>query len=109
MTKTKFSYNQAAATAMAGQIRLESLNVGYFRPDDYFAEMIKSDTHMRRVRAKLLQHKQRIEASEERRKQREQKLYGKRIRAEKLQEKAKLRREQMNSLKDLRKGNPPPQ
>jgi hypothetical protein len=44
------SYQQALESATKAQARFESLNVPYNRPEDYFAEMVKNDHHMAKVR-----------------------------------------------------------
>jgi len=43
------SYNEALASAKLGQQRMEQLGVSVRRPDDYFAEMVKTDDHMKKV------------------------------------------------------------
>ena len=43
----------------------------YTRPHDYYAEMIKTDGHMEKVKSKLLGEKERLDEREEKRKQRE--------------------------------------
>ena len=47
-------YRQAQAAVLEGLPRLQSLGVKTKRPDDYFAQMAKSDQHMNKIRAKLL-------------------------------------------------------
>jgi rRNA-processing protein EBP2 len=42
-------YRQSLAAVKEAQIKFEALGVKYHRPDDYFAEMLKSDTHMAKV------------------------------------------------------------
>eukprot|EP00966_Prymnesium_polylepis_P118266 2734363-Prymnesium_polylepis.1 len=44
-------YNQALSAVKVAQTRLEKLGVPHVRPDDYFAEMVKSDKHMLKVAA----------------------------------------------------------
>ena len=44
-------YNHALAAVNAGRTKLNQLGVKFRRPDDFFCESIKSDTHMARVRA----------------------------------------------------------
>ena len=36
------------------------------RPPDYYAEMVKSDDHMKRVKAQLMHEQTQLEAGEER-------------------------------------------
>ena len=47
------SYNQALDAVKVAEERFERLGVPHVRPDDYFAEMIKSDKHMTKVRDDL--------------------------------------------------------
>ena len=49
------------------------------RPDDYYAEMIKTDDHMRKVRQNLLSRQKMLEQKEKARKMRELKKYGKKV------------------------------
>ena len=43
------SYQQALSALEMGQRKLKELDVPTTRPDDYFAEMVKTDDHMRKV------------------------------------------------------------
>ena len=43
------SYNETLASAQLGLHKMEQLGVAVRRPDDYFAEMVKNDDHMRKV------------------------------------------------------------
>ncbi|XP_077501966.1 uncharacterized protein LOC144112985 [Amblyomma americanum] len=72
-------YRQAQAAVLEGIPRLHQLGVVTRRPDDYFAQMAKSDTHMTKVREKLLTKKVALERSEKARKLRELKKFGKKI------------------------------
>lgn len=42
-------HRQAQAAVLEGIKRLKSLGIPIRRPDDYFAEMAKSDDHMQKV------------------------------------------------------------
>lgn len=44
-----FSYRQAQAAVNIALPKLKKLDVATRRPDDYFAEMVKTDDHMQRV------------------------------------------------------------
>ena len=77
--------------------------IPFERPIDYFAEMIKSDSHMLKIKNNLLHEKRSVEESEERRKQREQKRFGKQVQAEKLKERAKTKAKNMAEADGLRK------
>jgi rRNA-processing protein EBP2 len=68
---------------------LEDSKIPFRRPVDYFAEMLKSDEQMRKIKANLLEQKKRIESAEERKKQREMKKYGKKVQQAKEEERKK--------------------
>ena len=61
------------------------------RPEDYYAEMVKTDDHMRRVRQCLLGRQKVLEHKEKARKMRELKKYGKKVKSEKKVEKITYR------------------
>ena len=46
------SYQQALSAVELGKRKLEELDIPTTRPDDYFAEMVKTDDHMRKVRVR---------------------------------------------------------
>ncbi len=82
--------------------RLDSLGMDYLRPDDYYAEMLKSDEHMSKVKDKLLFEKEKITEKEEKRKQRDNKRLGKKVQAEREQQKAIKKKSDLNSIKQWR-------
>ena len=47
-------YEQALNSANVAIKRLKDLGIAVKRPDDFYAEMVKSDEHMKRVRAELI-------------------------------------------------------
>jgi rRNA-processing protein EBP2 len=64
-------YQQALDAAQLAKKQLNALKVPFTRPSDYFAEMVKTDEHMAKVRQRLLDDAEAIKASEFARKQRE--------------------------------------
>ena len=60
------SRTQALAAAKAALERLDAAGVPWRRPADYYAEMVKSDAHMARVKAQLMHEQAQIEAADER-------------------------------------------
>lgn len=68
------------------------------RPDDFFAEMLKSDEHMAKVKSKLLQQQVKIQNFEERKQRLENKKFHKAIKAFKQSEKHKEKRENVNQI-----------
>ena len=60
-------YQHALQAVDVGRERLKQLGVPTRRPDDYFAENMKSDAHMGRVKDKLLLESKKMDAFEKRR------------------------------------------
>eukprot|EP00951_Prasinocladus_malaysianus_P021162 scaffold174596_cov33-Prasinocladus_malaysianus.AAC.1 len=58
--------SQALDAAKAAVAKFETSDIKWRRPDDYYAEMVKSDEHMLRVKEQLNFETQKIEAAEER-------------------------------------------
>ena len=96
-------YGQALRAAKVAVGKFEEAGQRWARPDDYYAEMVKDDQHMKRVKAKLLLEKQRIDDAEERRKARESKRFAKHVQAEKLKERAQAKKAQIQSVEKWRK------
>ncbi|GCB70211.1 hypothetical protein scyTo_0010723 [Scyliorhinus torazame] len=59
-----YFYRQAQATVLDALPRLQRLKIATKRPDDYFAEMAKSDQQMQKIREKMLSKKISMEKSE---------------------------------------------
>lgn len=83
--------------------KLESMGLPFLRPTDYYAEMVKSDAHMEKVKGRLLAEKRSIEESEERRKARETKKHAKEVQAQKKKERDAQKKMHMEDLKKWRK------
>lgn len=75
----------------------------FTRPSDYFAEMVKSDAHMERIRQKLLDETAGIKKGEDARKQRDLKKFGKQVQVEKIKEREKSKKEMDERLKGLKR------
>jgi len=96
-------YKSTVAGCTEAQVYMERVGLNYKRPADYFAEMLKSDAHMAKVRQSLLDQQKRIEAVEERRRQRELKRFGKKVQVEKEQTRAKQKKSELDAIKKWRK------
>ncbi|KAI8909955.1 eukaryotic rRNA processing protein EBP2-domain-containing protein [Powellomyces hirtus] len=96
-------YKQALFAATEGRKRIRAAGVPFSRPDDFFAEMVKSDEHMAKVRQRLLDEAASIQAAERARKQRDLKKFGKKVQQEKLAERAKTKKSEMEKVKVARK------
>jgi len=82
---------QALATEAArrGVIKAKRAALPLLRPNDYFAEMVKSDEHMGKVKANLLTQKSNIEKRDKARQMRNQKKFAKDV-----QRNAKLKKQE---------------
>ena len=57
---------QALGAAQAAIRRFEKAGTKWQRPPDYYAEMVKSDQHMARVKEQLMHEQQHMEQADER-------------------------------------------
>lgn len=96
-------YAQALEAAQIGRSALLKEGVPFTRPNDYFAEMVKSDGQMEKVKAKLVEEATNKKAAAEARKQRDLKKFGKQVQVAKEQERAKAKRETLEKIKTLKK------
>ncbi|KAI8030109.1 hypothetical protein LOK49_LG01G01357 [Camellia lanceoleosa] len=60
-------YTQALEGTGQAFVKFESMRLPFLSPSDYYAQMVKTDTHMERVKCRLLV-KRKIEEAEEMRK-----------------------------------------
>lgn len=97
-------YRQAQAAVLEGLPRLQSMSIPTRRPEDYFAQMAKSDDHMKKVREKLISKQMSVERSEKAKKLRELRKYGKKVQQEVLQKRQKEKKEMLDAVKKYRKG-----
>ncbi|ODN81638.1 hypothetical protein L202_02042 [Cryptococcus amylolentus CBS 6039] len=81
-------------------------DIPFSRPGDYYAEMVKSDEHMERIRTKLVEEASGIKKSEAAKKQRDLKKFGKQIQHDKLRQREQEKKsfdEKVAGLKRKRK------
>jgi len=97
------SYKQALHSADKARSLATKHNFPFTRPLDYFAEMVKSDSHMERIRQRLLDESAGIKKSEEKRREREGKKFGKQVQIEKIKERDKSKKEMEERLKGLKR------
>ncbi|KLO79726.1 Uncharacterized protein LW93_7168 [Fusarium fujikuroi] len=96
-------YSQSLEAARSARKLLRKENVPFSRPKDYFAEMIKEDAHMEKVKAKLVEEASNKKAAQEARKLRDLKKFGKQVQVAKLQERQKAKRETLEKIKNLKR------
>ncbi|KAF9760920.1 hypothetical protein IL306_004048 [Fusarium sp. DS 682] len=96
-------YSQSLEAARSARKLLRQEGVPFSRPKDYFAEMIKEDAHMEKVKAKLVEEASNKKAAQEARKLRDLKKFGKQVQVAKLQERQKAKRETLEKIKNLKR------
>ncbi|KAK1237509.1 hypothetical protein MKX08_003134 [Trichoderma sp. CBMAI-0020] len=96
-------YSQCLEAVRLGRSRLISEGVPFSRPKDYFAEMVKEDAHMEKIKAKLVEEASNKKAAAEARKLRDLKKFGKQVQVSKLQERQKAKRETLDKIKTLKR------
>lgn len=96
-------YNNTLASVRLAKDRLKKDGVAYKRPDDYFAEMLKSDAHMAKVKDKLIYEQKKITAVEERKKSQAHRKVAKEIQAEKVKERNQQKKDTLEAVKQWKK------
>ncbi|PYI01930.1 eukaryotic rRNA processing [Aspergillus sclerotiicarbonarius CBS 121057] len=96
-------YKVCQAGAMSARGLLKKEGVMFTRPGDYFAEMVKSDEHMGKIKKKLYDEAAAKKAAADARKQRDLKKFGKQVQVAKLQQRAKEKRETLDKINALKK------
>lgn len=96
-------YAQSLAAVKAARKLLKDEGVPFTRPTDYFAEMVKSEEHMGRVRQRLVDDAAGKKAAAEARRQRDLKKFGKAVQVAKLQERDKSKRDTIEKINTLKR------
>lgn len=99
-----FFYRQGQATVLEALPLLKVHNIATKRPNDYFAEMAKSDQQMQKIRQKLITKQMILERSEKAKKIREQRKFGKKVQIEVIQKRQKEKKAMMSAVKKYQKG-----
>lgn len=97
-------YRQAQTAVRDGVEKLKELGIPTKRPDDYFAEMAKTDEHMQKIRKHLAAKQEGQQKSERIRQLREQRKMSKIIQRETLEKKQAEKTKMLKDLKAYRKG-----
>lgn len=100
-------YSQSLEAVRQGRSKLRAEGVPFSRPKDYFAEMVKEDAHMEKIKAKLVEEASNKKAAAEARKLRDLKKFGKQVQVAKLQERHKQKRETLEKIKTLKRSKLP--
>lgn len=97
-------YRVAQSAVLEAIPKLHELGIPTKRPNDYFAEMIKSDAHMAKVRENIVVNSKRLELREKARQLREQRKFGKQQQKEILEARRTEKKKHMEALKAAKKG-----
>ncbi|KAL4704902.1 hypothetical protein ACJJTC_018519 [Scirpophaga incertulas] len=97
-------HRQAQAAVVEGIKMLKDLGIPTKRPDDYFAEMAKTDEHMQKVRKNLLAKQAAQARTEKVRELRQQKKIAKRVQIETKLKQSAEKKHMLEQLKRVRKG-----
>lgn len=103
LTRELEFYRIARDAAVTGRGLLKKEKVPFTRPTDYFAEMVKTDEHMGRIKKKLYDDAAGKKASQEAKKLRDAKKFGKAVQVAKEQERAKEKRNTLDKIKELKR------
>jgi rRNA-processing protein EBP2 len=96
-------YAQSLSAVKEARANLKAEGAPFSRPTDYFAEMVKADEHMAKIKAKLIDEAAGKKAAAEARKQRDLKKFGKQVQVAKLQERDKERKQTLEKIKTLKR------
>ena len=103
LTRELAFYKQCLDAANDGRTLLKKEGVPFSRPNDYFAEMVKSDEHMGKIKQKMVDEAANKKAAADARKQRDLKKFGKQVQVAKLQERDKAKRDTLDKINLLKR------
>ena len=103
LTREMEFYRIAKEGVLEGRSLLLAEGIAFSRPPDYFAEMVKTDEHMGRIRQKMRDDAAGKKASSEAKAQRQARKFGKQVQQAKEQERAKEKRTTLDKIKDLKR------
>jgi len=105
LTRELAFYTSSLSGARLARSLLKKEGVPFSRPADFFAEMVKSDDHMGKVKKKLYDEAAAKKASVEARKQRDLKKFGKQVQIAKLQERDRAKKESLEKINSLKRSS----
>jgi len=103
LTRELAFYKQSLSAATEARKLLKKEGASFSRPVDYFAEMVKSDEHMGKIKQKLIDSAASKKAASDARRQRDLKKFGKQVQIAKLQERDKAKRETLEKISLLKR------
>ncbi|CBZ55924.1 conserved hypothetical protein [Neospora caninum Liverpool] len=100
LAREKYFISLTTEAARVGLTRLRQLHLKFTRPSDFLAEMLKSDSHMARVRERLAAEKDQLEDFEEKKRKKMNKKFQ-RLSGHKLVREQEEARRRNAELKDI--------
>lgn len=97
-------HRQAQGAVLEAIPKLKVLSIPTIRPDDYFAEMAKSDDHMTKIRQNLMRTQKQHQMSERVKQLRLQKKEGKALQIQTKLERQKEKQDMLKQMKNVKKG-----
>ena len=95
-------YNATRANVMKGMQFLVQSRVPISRPDDFLAEMLKTDHHMANVKGRILKQQVKIKTFEEKKQRTENKKFHKALKDHKMKAKHAEKRENMDQINQFK-------
>lgn len=97
-------HRQAQSAVLEGIAKLKKLGIKTKRPDDFFAEMAKTDEQMQKIRENLVKKQAEAQRSERVKQLRAQRKMGKTLQIQAKLQKAADKKEMLDQVKKYRKG-----
>ncbi|CAL1406128.1 unnamed protein product [Linum trigynum] len=97
LTREMAFYTQALEGERRALEKFETMGLPFLRPPDYYAEMVKSDTHMQKVKSRLLAEERNMEEA------RDSNRLAKEVQAQKQKERATQKKSEIEAAKKWRK------
>eukprot|EP01059_Diplonema_ambulator_P025378 TRINITY_DN42415_c0_g1_i1.p1 TRINITY_DN42415_c0_g1~~TRINITY_DN42415_c0_g1_i1.p1 ORF type:complete len:234 (+),score=56.02 TRINITY_DN42415_c0_g1_i1:83-784(+) len=94
---------QALANVEQAMHLLKAHGIPNKRPSDYYAEMVKSDVQMNKIRENMEYEKSRIKNQQQRRQQKHAAKFGKQVQNQVLQERQEAKQEALAKINHLKK------
>lgn len=103
LTRELEFYRICRTAATDARNLLKKEKIPFTRPSDYFAEMVKNDEHMGKVKKKMYDEAANKKAAAEARRVRDAKKFGKAVQIAKEQERAKEKRQTLEKISSLKR------
>eukprot|EP00923_Selenidium_pygospionis_P010286 GHVN01017901.1.p1 GENE.GHVN01017901.1~~GHVN01017901.1.p1 ORF type:complete len:379 (+),score=116.93 GHVN01017901.1:131-1267(+) len=101
--REKLFYNQTLENVLEAYRRFDTMGVPFSRPEDFFAEMFKSDNHMRKVRAHILDQQKALDIVASRRRMMSDKKFSRAVMIEKKKHKEGIRQKAQQEVEELKR------